>query len=61
MAQPPNQLDQALEDLVQALADTLSVLRILMDLRRASDRLLIPFRNQLSLSKDAIDAVMRHL
>jgi hypothetical protein len=60
MAQP-DELDQALEDLVQALADSLSILRILVDLRRSADRLLLPLRDQLSITRDAIDDTIRRI
>jgi ABC-type transporter Mla subunit MlaD len=56
-----DQLDQALEDLAQALGNTISILSILRDLRRNADRLLVPFRDQLSVVRDAIDATMRSL
>jgi hypothetical protein len=56
-----DQLDQALEDLMQSLGDTLSLLSILRDLRRSADRLLLPLRDQLSVTRDAIDATIRSL
>jgi hypothetical protein len=56
-----SELDQALENLTQALSDTLSLLNILRDLQRSKDRLLVPFRDQLDVTRDAIDKVIRHL
>jgi hypothetical protein len=56
-----SELDQALDKLVQVLTDTLSLLRILRDLRRSSDLLLVPFRVQLDVTRDAIEGVIRHL
>ena len=56
-----SELDQALENLVQVLTDTLSLLSILRDLRRSSDLLSVPFRVQLDVTRDAIDNVVRHL
>jgi hypothetical protein len=60
MAQP-DERDQALEDLMQALADSLSILRILVDRRRSADRLLVSLRTQLHVTRDAIDGLIRSL
>jgi ABC-type transporter Mla subunit MlaD len=56
-----SELDQALENLAQALSDTLSLLNIVRDLQRSTDRLLVPLHDQLNVTRDAIDGVMRHL
>jgi hypothetical protein len=56
-----SELDQALEPLVEALSDTLSLLNIVRDLQRSADRLLVPLHHQLGVARDAIDGVMRHL
>jgi ABC-type transporter Mla subunit MlaD len=56
-----SELDQALENLAQALSDALSLLNILRDLQRSKDRLLVPFRDQLDVTRDAIDKVIHHL
>ena len=56
-----SELDQALENLAQALSNTLSLLNILRDLQRSADRLLVPFRDQLDVTREAIDGVIRHL
>jgi hypothetical protein len=56
-----SELDQALENLAQALSDTLSLLNIVRDLQRSTDRLLVPLHDQLHVTRDAIDGVMRQL
>ncbi len=56
-----SKLDQALGNLAQALSDTLSLLNILRDLQRSRDRLLVPFRDQLDVTRGAIDWVIHHL